>query len=136
MSRFSTLTALLGTFCLVAAFALALPGVEIARADAPAPGAEREEFDRFLEQGGQRALRVPGSTCEDRAAGGPSGGQLAAERIARIQRELAARLAAGHGPPDEAPKLVPLNGRGYGYNTAQPRVALDPDRLSYESQRR
>ena len=28
MSRFSTLTALLGTFCLVAAFALALPGVD------------------------------------------------------------------------------------------------------------
>ena len=99
MSRFSTPMALVGTFCLIAAFALALPGVEIARADDAAPRAEREEFDRFLEEGGQRAVRVPGSSCEDRAAGGPSGGQLAAERIARIQRELAARLAAGHGPP-------------------------------------
>ena len=121
MSRASMLTTLLGTTALAASLALALPGVEIARAD-DAPAGEAAEFDRFLEQGGRRVMRVPGRSCSDRSAAAPPPGQLTAQRVAQIQRALAARLAAGNraGKPGEAPQFVPLNNRGYSYNTGQP----------------
>jgi hypothetical protein len=122
-----------GLVVVLAALALSLPGIQVARAGDQSVDT-RAEFERFLSFSSHPstapAAAHSGSSC--RAGSADSTKAKVGSLMARIQREMAARGAAqGEGEVT----VTVLNSRGYNYGP-QASPQLDFQKLEYELQRR
>jgi hypothetical protein len=110
------LTTMVGVLAVAAAFALSLPGIQVARADEPSGAVHRSdasEYARFLAQTGNRSSQ-PSEHSEQASCG------AANVNCANTGRQVQAEAGRAGKRPVE---VIVLNNRGYNYSSpTDPRI--------------
>lgn len=124
------LRSFLGFAAVVATVALAMPGLQVARAADEAPAASGTglmSVDPMLVQASPtpplvlpKARRTP--SCEDPGQPSMLDDALAEHQAQQMLREIARRAIAQHNAPQSTEQGIVLNGRGYNYRPTKLRT--------------